>query len=67
MSDVSFGLHERRKDLDTTSGVRMESDRIRMESDPDNTFLPYFNSDTDSDSDVVGYDAKRMSRIRIFT
>ena len=45
--------------------VCMESDQIRMESIRIAFFLPYFNSDTNPNSNVVGYDAKWMSRIRI--
>ena len=36
-----------------------------MKSDLDSIFYQNLNPDTDKDSDVVGYDAKRMSRIRI--
>ena len=36
----------------------METDRIRMELDLDNTFLPHFKSNTDTNSDILGYEYK---------
>ena len=64
---VGDGLTEKRLLFSSLSvsafHLRMESDTHGIESGYH--FLPHFNSDTDTDSDIVGYDAKWMSRIQI--
>jgi hypothetical protein len=37
---------------------RMKTDRIRVESDPDITFLPHFNTNTNINSDIFKYEYK---------
>ena len=39
----------------------MDSDRIRMKSDPDVIFLPHFNPDTNANVDLIGYEYKTDS------
>jgi len=40
--------------------VRIDSDRIQIESDPDVT-LPHFNLDTNANTDLIGYEYKTDS------